>query len=335
MKVEVVTPGDYLGDVIGDINRRRGSIQDQLGAARTSRSWPRCRCPEMFGYINQLRAMSLVVPRKYDGVLALRPGAAQCRGQGHREASKKPTAAGASPARPAGEGRERRFAPLRPCGADRPGGSHARTRAAERGGDEDARWNPVADGDFVRNLDRINTLAEQSPGFVWRLQGNGGDATAFPPARRARARQSRPGPDVGSLSAHVYRSAHVEIMRRRREWFERMSSVPPWCSGGTAGHRPVGEAVARLERLRDAGTRAAAFTFAQALRPAGFDGGREVPFVSTTAARPDDHTSSEAVGLERIGRGSLSRMNTGTPAAAPERHVSVTYVVMVAVAMVD
>jgi elongation factor G len=30
MKVETVTPGDYLGDVIGDINRRRGTIQDPL-----------------------------------------------------------------------------------------------------------------------------------------------------------------------------------------------------------------------------------------------------------------------------------------------------------------
>jgi len=29
MKVETVTPGDYLGDVIGDINRRRGTIQEQ------------------------------------------------------------------------------------------------------------------------------------------------------------------------------------------------------------------------------------------------------------------------------------------------------------------
>ena len=76
--------------------------------------------------------------------------------------------------------------------------------------------------------------------------------------------------DVGSLSAYVYRSAHVEIMRRRREWFERMSSVHLVLWWVPAGHRPtVGEAVARLERLRDAGPGPAAFTFAQAYGPPG------------------------------------------------------------------
>lgn len=35
--------------------------------------------------------------------------------------------------------------------------------------------------DFVANLDRINALAESSPGFVWRLQTDEGDATAMRP----------------------------------------------------------------------------------------------------------------------------------------------------------
>ena len=43
MKVEVVTPEDYLGDVIGDLNSRRGQIQgtDTRGNARRSRRWSR------------------------------------------------------------------------------------------------------------------------------------------------------------------------------------------------------------------------------------------------------------------------------------------------------
>ena len=124
--------------------------------------------------------------------------------------------------------------------------------------------------DFVRNLDRINTLAEQSPGFVWRLQGDGGDATAFRPLGEHVLVNLSTWADVGSLSAYVYRSAHVEIMRRRREWFERMSSVHLVLWWVPAGHRPtVGEAVARLERLRDAGPGPAAFTFAQAYGPPG------------------------------------------------------------------
>jgi elongation factor G len=58
MKVEVVTPGDYLGDVIGDINRRRGAIQDQLERGTNIAVVATVPLSEMFGYIGQLRAMS-------------------------------------------------------------------------------------------------------------------------------------------------------------------------------------------------------------------------------------------------------------------------------------
>jgi elongation factor G len=58
MKVEVVTPGNYLGDVIGDINRRRGSIQDQLERGTNIAVVATVPLSEMFGYIGQLRAMS-------------------------------------------------------------------------------------------------------------------------------------------------------------------------------------------------------------------------------------------------------------------------------------
>ncbi|MBM4192411.1 MAG: elongation factor G [Gammaproteobacteria bacterium] len=58
MKVEVVTPGDYLGDVIGDINRRRGSIQDQLERGTNIAVVATVPLSEMFGYIGQLRTMS-------------------------------------------------------------------------------------------------------------------------------------------------------------------------------------------------------------------------------------------------------------------------------------
>jgi elongation factor G len=58
MKVEVVTPDDNLGDVIGDINRRRGQIVGQLerGAAIAVESL--VPLSEMFGYIGQLRGMT-------------------------------------------------------------------------------------------------------------------------------------------------------------------------------------------------------------------------------------------------------------------------------------
>ena len=58
MKVETVTPGDYLGDVIGDINRRRGSILDQLERSTNIAVVATVPLSEMFGYIGQLRAMT-------------------------------------------------------------------------------------------------------------------------------------------------------------------------------------------------------------------------------------------------------------------------------------
>jgi elongation factor G len=58
MKVETVTPNDYLGDVIGDLNRRRGSIQDQLERGTNIAVVANVPLSEMFGYIGHLRSMT-------------------------------------------------------------------------------------------------------------------------------------------------------------------------------------------------------------------------------------------------------------------------------------
>ena len=58
MKVETVTPGDHLGDVIGDLNRRRGTIQDQLERGTNIAVVAMVPLSEMFGYIGQLRSMT-------------------------------------------------------------------------------------------------------------------------------------------------------------------------------------------------------------------------------------------------------------------------------------
>jgi len=58
MKVETVTPGDHLGDVIGDLNRRRGTILDQLERGTNIAVVAAVPLSEMFGYIGQLRSMT-------------------------------------------------------------------------------------------------------------------------------------------------------------------------------------------------------------------------------------------------------------------------------------
>ena len=119
--------------------------------------------------------------------------------------------------------------------------------------------------DFVASLDRINALAEAAPGFVWRLQTEEGDATAMRPMGEDTLVNMSVWRDIESLNRYVYGTAHVDIMRRRKEWFERMrdASVVLWWV--RQGHRPtVPEAIAKLELLRTRGPTAEAFTFRHA-----------------------------------------------------------------------
>ncbi|MCU6434018.1 DUF3291 domain-containing protein [Undibacterium sp. Jales W-56] len=122
--------------------------------------------------------------------------------------------------------------------------------------------------DFVANLDRINALAEASDGFVWRLQTEEGDATTVRPLGDETLINMSVWRDVESLNNYVYGSAHVDIMRRRKEWFERMQEsyiVLWWVS---KGHRPsLDEAIAKLALLRSDGPGEAAFTFRHAYAP--------------------------------------------------------------------
>jgi hypothetical protein len=123
--------------------------------------------------------------------------------------------------------------------------------------------------DFATNLERINAVADASPGFVWRLQTEAGDATAIRPFDDPNLLVNMSvWRDVESLNRYVYSSAHVEIMRRRREFFERMDAAFLVLWWVPRGHRPtVDEAMSRLERLRVQGPSAVAFTFRHAFPP--------------------------------------------------------------------
>jgi hypothetical protein len=122
--------------------------------------------------------------------------------------------------------------------------------------------------DFVANLDRINALAEHSPGFVWRLQTEEGNATSLSPLGPNEIVNMSVWKDVASLNHYVYKTAHVEIMKRRKEWFERMTDAYVVLWWVPQGQRPtVEDAIARLARLRASGPTSFAFTFKQAFPP--------------------------------------------------------------------
>ncbi len=125
--------------------------------------------------------------------------------------------------------------------------------------------------EFVARLPEINALAEQSPGFVWRLQTEDGDATAVRPYEDTRILINLSvWADLPALRTYVYRSAHAEVMKRRREWFERFDRVYVALWWVPAGHRPsVAEAVARLAHLERHGPTATAFSFTEPFGPDG------------------------------------------------------------------
>lgn len=127
------------------------------------------------------------------------------------------------------------------------------------------RGDPAND-DFMNALDPVNAHAEAADGFIWRLIGDGNDATDLVPD------ESDPQllvnmslwRDVEALAAFVYRqSDHLAFMRRRKEWFERIEVFMAlwWVP---AGHIPsVAEGMARIAMLKERGPSAEAFTFRQ------------------------------------------------------------------------
>lgn len=117
--------------------------------------------------------------------------------------------------------------------------------------------------DFVKNLDRINELAEKSPGFIWRLQGEENNATALRVFDddfliiNMSVWESK-----NALFNFTYSSAHVEILKRKKEWFHNMAEIHMALWYVEAGHNPSPEeAKQRLSYLNEHGESPYAFTF--------------------------------------------------------------------------
>jgi hypothetical protein len=118
---------------------------------------------------------------------------------------------------------------------------------------------------FAARLDDINALADGAPGFVWRLQTDAGNATSI---------QTYEDPLIlvnlsvwespEHLRAFVYRTDHANVMRQRRQWFERFEGVYVVMWWVAAGHIPTtNEAKERLAHLQKHGETAHAFSFAR------------------------------------------------------------------------
>jgi hypothetical protein len=123
---------------------------------------------------------------------------------------------------------------------------------------------------FVNRLDEINALADHSPGFVWRLQTDEGNATYLRPY---------PGDDrillnmsvwetIADLKNFVYRTAHTELLRERQAWFEKFAGAFAALWWVPAGHIPgIDEAKKRIAHIDAQGPSQFAFTFKTTFEP--------------------------------------------------------------------
>ena len=118
---------------------------------------------------------------------------------------------------------------------------------------------------FKEQLDDVNVLAESSAGFVWRLKdetGNATDIQAFDDPKMIV--NMSVWDNVSALEGFVFNGYHLEVMKNRREWFNKMATVHMVLWWIPVGHIPtVEEAKARLDYLQAHGSTPYAFTFRQ------------------------------------------------------------------------
>jgi len=123
--------------------------------------------------------------------------------------------------------------------------------------------------DFMAQLDAVNAMAEASPGFVWRLKSDSGNATDIRAYDDPRMIVNMSvWESVDALFAFTYKTAHTKVMNRRKEWFESLPGphmVLWWIAAGTVP--TVAEAQRRLKHLAEHGPSAAAFTFKMRFAP--------------------------------------------------------------------
>lgn len=117
--------------------------------------------------------------------------------------------------------------------------------------------------DFVARIDALNKLADEAPGFVWRLDTDGDEdaCVALFSGERVLFNLSV-WESVEALEAYVYKSNHIQALQKRAEWFERPDRAPLVLWWIPAGHIPAQhEAEQRFELLWKNGPTEEAFTF--------------------------------------------------------------------------
>ncbi len=117
---------------------------------------------------------------------------------------------------------------------------------------------------FVDRLDEINELADNSPGFVWRLKAEAGDTTINAFEDPSLIVNMSVWQDLESLKHYVYKSVHIQLLKEKNSWFDKMSEAHQVLWWVPMGHMPsVEEGKERLEYIRKHGATEFGFNFAR------------------------------------------------------------------------
>lgn len=127
--------------------------------------------------------------------------------------------------------------------------------------------DPVMAG-FVKAIDDVNWLADNSPGFLWRLLPQHGHVTFGPLEGDEVIVTLSVWMDFQALQRYVYRTAHGLFMGQRRRWFVPMGGLTTAIWWVADGERPaLEEGLARLGYLRVKGPTPQAFSLRRQFEP--------------------------------------------------------------------
>ncbi|MEZ2414772.1 DUF3291 domain-containing protein [Muriicola sp. E247] len=115
--------------------------------------------------------------------------------------------------------------------------------------------------DFVNNTTRINVIAEKSPGFIWRWVEEPDSDAAEVFGDPALVVNMSIWESREALMEFTYHSPHVEIYKRKNEWFEKLNSAHMVCFYTKEKEITLQEAKRHLDHLNKMGETPLAFSF--------------------------------------------------------------------------
>jgi hypothetical protein len=116
--------------------------------------------------------------------------------------------------------------------------------------------------DFINNVDKMNAIADSSPGFIWRMKDEDKDLGAQVFQDDSLVINISVWEDLDLLFNYTYNSGHIEVFKRKKEWFSKMKMMHMAFWYVPEGYEPsFQDAKDRLDYLNIHGDSPYAFTF--------------------------------------------------------------------------